>query len=239
MAALILSDIQQLRAGLRRAAVWQSLSVAVAVMLIPLAYRNPMPARLALLLPTIAYLTSVAYRLLSALQADRQLEIEERFVLFAAKRRRLLASAQAGGKLWKVSCLVQGLIRSETGAVPDGGRAAYLFRSLRAASAVLVPPASRASLPLAVAVGLAWLLTVWFAPSVRGQYLYLVVVPCLALVGLAEVRASAMRKALVARRDSMLRRVAAWGAREWSTFRDQQSVHPYRHRQLYRDPIVY
>ncbi|MFT5143019.1 MAG: hypothetical protein ACI80V_002329 [Rhodothermales bacterium] len=231
----VLTRLYEIRAQTRSTIVLFALAASVAVVLIPLAYRSGTPHRWVVMVPTIAYLTIATYRLLGGFQVDRQLELEERFVRFAVSRKELLGSAQAAGKLWKLSCLVQGLTRAEAGATPDADRGDYLLRALRASTRRLLPPLTGLATPLIVAIAIAWVAVAWSNPSVRGRYLYLAVLPCLVAIGSVEWRVLSRRKEVRTSIEGLLTTVAAWGLREWTPFRDHRNLHPYRHRMYYRD----
>ncbi|MBO6575345.1 MAG: hypothetical protein JJ896_08020 [Rhodothermales bacterium] len=235
MSARIIIQLQRLRSATRNATILYAVALCAGVLMVPLAYRNGMPHRLIVMVPTVAYLALAAWRLLAGFQTDRQLEFEERFVRFAANRNALMASAQAGSKLWKLSCLVQGLTRSEAAAVPDDKRQAYLMRSLRATGGHLLPPRSRFALPAAIAITVTWIGIALSTASVRGLYLYLAVLPALVTIGWAEVRIGQRRAVLEAMRQMLFEATAGWATSEWVNYRERQSVHPFRHRMLYRD----
>jgi hypothetical protein len=231
----ILTRLYEIRAQTRSTIVLFALAASVAVVLIPLAYRSGTPHRWVVMVPTIAYLTIATYRLFGGFQVDRQLELEVRFVRFAASRKELLGSAQAAGKLWKLSALVQGLTRAEAGARPDSDRGDFLLRSLRASTRRLLPPQAGLAIPLIVAVAISWVAVAWSNPSVRGRYLYLAVLPCLVVIGSIEWRTLHRRKEVRTSIEGLLKMVAEWGLQEWAPFQDHRNLHPFRHRMYYRD----
>lgn len=234
----ITAKLFELRALTRRATVLYAIATAVAVVLIPLAYRNAMPNRLIVMVPTIGYLAFAAYRLIGGFQADRQLEFEERFVRFAAKRGELLGSAQSGGKLWKLSCLVQGLTRSESVVATGKERHGSLSRSLLASSRLMLPPVVRLAIPMALILTLAWTLVAYNTSLARSQFLFLAVLPCLSLVLWMEVRIVQSRRHLTQVLLGMLKAVAEWRQTEWKAPGSSRQVLPYRHKLLYRDRIL-
>ncbi|NNE72020.1 MAG: hypothetical protein HKN29_16870 [Rhodothermales bacterium] len=234
----ITNKLFALRALTRRSTVLFAIATSVGVVLIPLAYRNVMPDRLIVMIPTVLYLGFAVFRLIGGFQTDRQLEFEERFVRFAEKRGALLGSAQAGGKLWKLSCLVQGLTRSESVVATNRERESLVVRSLRASSRLLLPPSVRLAIPCAVLVALAWTFVAYNTSLARGQFLFLAVLPCLTLVGWMEARIGSERRRLTEALHELLDAVAAWRHAEWTAANQSRTVLPYRHKLLYRDRIL-
>ncbi|MFT4605284.1 MAG: hypothetical protein ACI9W4_002023 [Rhodothermales bacterium] len=238
MAHQITTKLFELRALTRRATVLYAIATSVAVVLIPLAYRNGMPNRLIVLAPTIGYLALAAYRLVGGFQADRQLEFEERFVRFAAKRGELLGSAQSGGKLWKLSCLVQGLTRSESVVASGSELQGSLSRSLIASTRLMLPPIVRLAIPTALILAVSWTVVAYSTSLARGHFLFLAVLPCLALIGWMEARIFQSRRQLVGLLLELLEQVAEWRQSEWQAPGSSRQVLPYRHKLLYRDRIL-
>ncbi len=197
-----------------------------------------MPNRLIIMAPTIGYLAFAVYRLIGGFQADRQLEFEERFVRFAAKRGELLGSAQSGGKLWKLSCLVQGLTRSESVVATGKERKGSLARALLASSRLMLPPIVRLAIPLALVVALAWTVVAYNTGLARSQFLFLAVLPCLILVFWMEARIVQTRRHLTVVLEGLLDAVASWRQSEWQAPGSSRQVLPYRHKLLYRDRIL-
>ncbi len=238
MSESITEKLADLRALTRRNIVLFAIATSVGVVLIPLAYRNAMPNRFIVMAPTVAYLAFAVFRLIGGFQSDRQLEVEERFVRFAAKRGELLGSAQAGVKLWKLSCLVQGLTRSESVVATSRDRLALVTKSLRTSSRLMLPPIVRLAIPAALGLALAWTWVAYSTSLARGQFLFLAVLPCLSLVGWIEARIAAERKHLTIALHGLLDRVAAWRQSEWTGNQESRTVLPYRHKLLYRDRIL-
>lgn len=238
MPPTITTKLFELRSLTRRSTVLFAIATSVGVVLIPMAYRNGMPDRLIVMVPTILYLALAVFRLIGGFQTDRQLEFEERFIRFAEKRRELLGSAQAGGKLWKLSCLVQGLTRSESVVATNHERQALLVRSLRASSRLMLPPAVRLAIPSAVLVAAAWTFIAYDTSLARGQFLFLAVLPCLTLVGWMEARIGSERRRLTNALHRLLDDVARWRQTEWTAVDRTRTVLPYRHKLLYRDRIL-
>ncbi len=231
----IFTTIGRMRLLTRRIILFFAASASAGVVLIPLSYRAHIAESWIVVLPTIGYFGLAAFRLLGGFQTDRQIEFEERFIRFAIKQNKLLASVQGFGKLWKLSCVVQGLSLAEQAVSRDSERGRVLQKSLTASSRVLLPPVVWAAMPAAVLVAASWVFVVSTQPSTRGIFLYLAVLPCLAVVGYVEAQILASRKRLKQSVLDFVTHVAKWGEEDWIVLKDRPTLRPFRHRLFYRD----
>jgi hypothetical protein len=238
MAKEIFETLALLRHLTRRTTLLFAAAASVGLVLIPLAYRARLPESWIVILPTVCYFSLAAFRLLGGFQTDRQLEFEERFIRFADGKDRLLASAQGFGKLWKLSCLVQGLSLSEQSVAPDSERGKVLRRALGTSSRLLLPPAVRAAIPSLVLVAVTWIYVAATEPSARGIYLYAAVLPSLVGAGYLEAVLLGRRRQFRVYVSELVDRVASWGEKDWNAFRDQSNARPFRHRLFYRDRLL-
>ena len=234
-----LKELHDLRERARALIRYFAAAASLGVLLIPLAYRGGADSLVLLMGVSLLYLALAGFRLLGGFQADRQMELEHRFLTFAARQGQLLASALGGGGIWRMSGIVQGLLREEQAVITRADRQAHLVRTLTRETRLLLPPAVWLILPAALAAFAGWVYFALTHPSTRGVWLYLVVLPTLGGILALEFRIARLRSQLLTGRDHLLERISDWAEVEWSKWtRKSTGSRRFRHQLLYVDPVM-